>query len=388
MLDVKDIWAILDRYPVTPEKEIVPLVKADGRFLFNDTFATLDSPPFDKAAMDGWAVIEDESFSELDVIETVAAGDVPASSLSSGKCAAIMTGAKIPQGTGKIIRVEYSRRAGNRVFIEKEEPLVNIIRQGENLKKGDTVLTPRMLGPGDIGILASLGLAEIPVAVAPSIGIITTGSELKEPGESLRDGQIYNSNGHQLKAQAERCGCPVNYYGIIPDDEDHLYRTIEKALKESDILILSGGVSMGEFDFVPSTLGKLGVKEIFYKAAIKPGRPLWFGGSDECSVFGLPGNPVSTYILFEVFVKHLIYRYCGQIYSPDYLNGFLGKTIKRRTWDRTEFLPVYFQDGKVYPVRYHGSSHLNAMALAHGLLTVEKGTQTVKEGEAVHVRLL
>lgn len=388
MLGIQGIIEILNNQKQSKRKETVPLGKAAGRMLIDPVISTMDSPPFDKAAMDGWAVCAGDNQGPWKLIETVAAGDVAACSLKKGQCTAIMTGAKIPVGCSQIIRIEYTEREQDTVRLITEEPLENIIYKGENLKTGDLVLTPRLLKPGDIGILASLGLAEVEVAVPPRIGIVTTGSEIREPGFPLHEGEIYNSNGPQLVAQAESICCPVQYYGITVDDEIKLYKIIQKALDECDILILSGGVSMGEFDFIPGTLEKLNVKKEFHKAAIKPGRPLWFGSREDCFVFGLPGNPVSTYILFEVFVKHLIWHYCGLDYTPDTLRGELAEEIGRRSSDRTEFLPVCFKDNKVWPIKYHGSSHLNAMADADGLIVVDQGINEIAAGEIVHVRLL
>ncbi|MDA3958129.1 molybdopterin molybdotransferase MoeA [Oceanispirochaeta sp.] len=388
MLGIKDIFSILDSQDMTVKSETVLLKNAVGRILINPVISTIDSPPFDKAAMDGWAVRGGDEKGPWELAETIAAGEIASRALRPGKCTAIMTGAKIPRGCGKIIRIEYTRQDEKTVFLETKEPLQNIIFKGENIKTGERVLEPRRLTPGDIGILASLGRTEIEVAQMPRIGIITTGSELTEPGEILEVGEIFNSNGPQLMAQAEAAGCPAQYYGITIDDERLLYDTISKALKENYILLLSGGVSMGQFDFVPGTLEKLGVKKNFHKAAIKPGRPIWFGRNETCFVFGLPGNPVSTYILFEVFVKHLIYKYCSLDYRPYSLRAVLGKTIKRKTSDRSEFLPVQFKDERIYPVSYNGSSHLNAMSEADGLIILEQGVEKVIEGETVHVRLL
>ena len=388
MLGVNDIFNILNQEKSNIEYELVPLKKAKGRILGNPVYSTIDSPPFDKSAMDGWALRADEKSTILTNLETVAAGEVAKLEVNSGSCSAIMTGAKVPEGAGRVIRVEYTHKDGDSVVIDQDDPLINIIKQGENLKEGDLVLTPRVLSAGDVGILASLGLAEVEVVAPFSIGIVTTGSELKEPGEALEDGQIFNSNGHQLIAQADIWGSKTNYYGITVDDQDLLRDTVKKALVENDILLLSGGVSMGEFDFVPGILEESGVSKIFHKAAIKPGRPLWFGKNEDTHVFGLPGNPVSTYILFEVFVKHLIMRLSGLDYKPAFLRGVLGKPIKRKTWDRTEFLPVKWENDEVIPVKYHGSSHLNAMAQAKGLIIVEQGIQVLEIGETVHVRLL
>ncbi len=389
MIGLSDIYRILDDQNYSPRTEKVPLNQAVGRLLPASVFSTLDAPPFDKSAMDGWAVSAGDGKGPWRVMETVAAGEVSSrEALKAGECAAIMTGAKIPEGCGKVIRIEYTRREGDMVYLETGEPFQNIIFKGQNMKSRDLVLSPRRLTPGDIGILASLGLAEVDAAVPPRIGIITTGSEIKEPGQVLMDGEIYNSNGPQLIAQAAASGCPARYYGITPDNREALEEIIRKGLDENDILILSGGVSMGEFDFVPGALEKLGVEKSFHKASIKPGKPIWFGRREDCFVFGLPGNPVSTYVLFEVFVRHLIYRFCGLEFKPFSVKGELGEAITRETWDRTEFLPVFFRDGKIYPVSYHGSSHLNAMAFADGLVIVDQGVQNIDQGEIADVRLL
>ena len=388
MINVKDIFNILDQQsrPVLYEK--VLLKEAVGRLLVKPVQSPMDSPPFDKSAMDGWAIRKDEKSTLLRSIATVAAGDASTVIIEPGTCAAIMTGAKVPEGTGRVIRIEYSHREGDSVVIDKDDPLINIISRGENIRQGDPALTPRILSASDMGILASMGIAQVEVAIAPSIGIVTTGTELKDPGEELKDGEIYNSNGPQLMAQADIWGCPVHYYGIVADDREALRNTVRQALRENDIVLLSGGVSMGEFDYVPGILEEEGVTKIFHKAAIKPGRPLWFGKNENTFVFGLPGNPVSTFILFEVFVKYLIQKLCGLNYEPAFLRGVLGESITRKTWDRTEFLPVKWVDEEVVPVRYHGSSHLNAMAEAKGLIVVEAGIEKVEKGETVHVRLL
>ncbi len=388
MIGIEDIIRILESRERHGKTHKLPLSEALGAFLPSPVYAALDSPPFDKAAMDGWAVCKDDEEGPWTIRETVAAGDLARFTLKKGECSAIMTGAKIPEGCGKIIRVEYTEKTGDKVSLKQAEPLENIIFQGENIKEGELLLTPRRLGPADIGILASTGLAELETAIPPRIGIITTGSEIRDPGETLNDGEIYNSNGSQLAAQAREAGCSVKYYGIVADDEEAIRNAIAGALDETEILLLSGGVSMGEFDFVPSVLQDLGVVREFHKAAIKPGKPLWFGHTDRNFVFGLPGNPVSTYILFEVFVKHLIWQQCGVPFGPHNLRAELGKEIRRRTWDRTEFLPVRFEGNKVIPIKYHGSSHLNALSEADGLTIVDKGLDHIPAGEIINVRLL
>jgi len=388
MISMEEVFQILNEQSAEFSIEKIRLREASGRILAAPVLSPIDQPPFDKSAMDGWAIRADEKAVELKVIETIAAGDVGTCTIEPGTCAAIMTGAKMPEGAGRVIRVEYSRREGDRVFIEQDDPLENIIHRGENMKAGDVVLTPRVLKPGEIGILASMGFGEVEVVIPPSIGIIATGTELKEPGVPLEDGEIYNSNGHQLMAQADIWGCMVHYYGITPDDPEKLSQVVNRALEETDIVLLSGGVSMGEFDYIPRILEESGVKKLFHRIAVKPGKPLWFGKNDKNFVFGMPGNPVSTFILFEVFVKHLIQRLCGLDYDPAYLRGIMGKTINRKTWDRTEFLPVKWVNEEVFPISYNGSSHLNALAEATGLIIVDRDIRTVEKGATVNVRII
>lgn len=388
MLTMDEVFEILDRQTAEIVTEKVPLGKASGRILAAPVLSPIDQPPFDKAAMDGWAMRADETGKVLKIEETIAAGEVGVKEIEPGTCSAIMTGAKLPVGAGRIIRVEYSRRDGETVNIDKDDPLKNIIYKGENMKAGDVVLTPRVLRPRDIGILASMGFAEVEVVIAPAIGFIATGTELKEPGELLKDGEIYNSNGHQLLAQADIWGCRTSYYGITPDDPEKLAETVNRALGENTIVLLSGGVSMGEFDFIPRILEEAGVQKLFHRIAVKPGKPLWFGKNDRNFVFGMPGNPVSTFILFEVFVKHLIQKLCGLAYDPAFIRGALGRDIRRKTWDRTEFLPVKWENEEVIPISYHGSSHLNALAEATGLIIVDREVKKVEKGETVYVRII
>ena len=220
------------------------------------------------------------------------------------------------------------------------------------------------------------------------MGVITTGSELKNPGEKLETGEIYNSNGFQMCAQITENGGIPKYYGIVKDDRKSLSDAIEDALKTCDVLLLSGGVSKGEFDYVPEILTENGVETLFHRVAIKPGRPTFFGKNEKTFVFGLPGNPVSSFVVFEVMVKSLLYRMAGLAYKPFMVKGTLSKTLKRKDTRRTEFYPVRIEGSTVLPLKYLGSSHLNALADANGLIAIEVGTEELKEGETVDVRPL
>jgi molybdopterin molybdotransferase len=375
-----------------PRTELVPLAQALGRALAEEVAAPQDSPPFDKAAMDGYAVRSGDPGPRYRLTGTVAAGEAPARALGRGECVKIMTGAMMPPGADKVLRVEFVRERDGVAELEQEEPYANVIARGENLKAGERVLGPRILEPRDIGVLASLGRSQVRVAVPPVVGVQATGSELRNPGESLEPGQIYNSNGLQLCAQVAGAGGQPRYYGIVPDEPELLRNAVEGALEECDLLLLSGGVSMGELDFVPAVLQECGAEILFHKLAVKPGKPTLLArrerGARPAYIFGLPGNPVSTFVVFEVLVRPLLNRLLGLHYRPRQVAARLAQAVKRRDAERVEYRPVRLEGGAAHPLSYHGSSHLNALSDADALLRLDAGVQRIEEGTLVNVRLL
>jgi molybdopterin molybdotransferase len=369
-----------------PEAEKILLERSLGRILAYTVCSPLDSPPFDKSAMDGYAVSAADNSPSYKILETIAAGDKPTMTVSAGECCKIMTGAMMPAGADKVIRVEYTEERDGFMVPVREEPQHNVIKKAENLRAGDPVLSPRALKAQDIGILASLGLDRVDVAVPPLVGIITTGSELRNPGEKLGSGEIYNSNGPQLCSQVVSAHCPFKYYGVVEDDPASLSGIVKRASEECNVIILSGGVSMGEFDFVPEALTDNSFRIDFHMVAVKPGKPTLFARKGEQYAFGLPGNPVSTFIIFEVFVKTLLYRMMGIKNEPAYIKAILAEEIKRRDSERVEFRPVRMEGNRVYPLPYYGSSHLNALASAAGLIRIEQDVNFLEKGTGVDVR--
>ncbi|MCP5108547.1 MAG: molybdopterin molybdotransferase MoeA, partial [bacterium] len=258
----------------------------------------------------------------------------------------------------------------------------------EDVKPGDVILKAgHLIRPPEVGIIASMGIASFPVYKKPKVGIITTGSEITAPGEPLSKGRIYNSNAYSLSAQVLRTGAEVTLAGIVSDDKAGIEKKIAGLLTECQMVLISGGVSVGDFDFVPGILKDLGVKLHFDKVAIQPGKPTVFGTREDVLVFGMPGNPVSTFTIFEIFVRKVLYRLMGYDYTPLLLTGFMKKDFSRKRNERTAYVPVaYGNDGLVEPVEYHGSAHLSALARANALLEIPNGVNTILKGSEVHVR--
>lgn len=388
MIDLESALNLVSEVNYEGRTETVKLEQGLGRALKESILAPIDSPPFNKSAMDGYALALGDTKEKYRIAGTLAAGDPPIKSVKPGTCIKIMTGAPVPPATGKVIRVEYTKEEGGYMIPLQEEPYQNIIFKGEHLKTGDPLLNPRILGVQDIGILAAFGIEEVQVSDRPRVGIIATGSEIVDPGQPLGPGQIYNSNGLQLTAQATRLGAETTYYGIVPDSEKALRDKISEALETQDCLILSGGVSMGDFDLVPKIVKEAGAEIIFHNVAIKPGKPTLFAKSGRCAIFGLPGNPVSVFMIFHILVRPYLYRWMGIELRDTVLTLPWATAFKRKDEERTEFRPVILREGTVCSISYTGSSHLSALAEAQGIAEIPRGKRMMEKGELVNVRLL
>jgi molybdopterin molybdotransferase len=369
--------------------EEIGLDGALGRVLARTVLSPIDSPPFDKSAMDGFAVGEPAAGQEgpWRVRETVAAGNAPTTHVQPGECARIMTGAMLPPGTTRVIRREFTEESGGGVRLARPETGDNVVRRGENLRAGEPVLHPRVLAAQDIGVLAASGIASIPVAVPPRVGILCTGTEIRSPGEPLGPGEIYNSSAVQLAAQLDALKVPSRFLGTVADRREALLESAEAGLASCDVLLLTGGVSEGDFDYVPGCLQEIGAEVIFHGVAIKPGKPTLFARAGEKRIFGLPGNPVSTFVIFEIFVKPLLLRLMGITHEPVIVRGPLSARISRRQADRDELRPVRFAAGAVEALSYLGSAHLNGLVGAQGLIRIDRGVTEIPAGKVVDVRL-
>jgi molybdopterin molybdotransferase len=360
-----------------------------NRVLSAQVFSDMDMPPFNKSSVDGFAIRKSDIGSDLEIIETIPAGKYPEKSIGGNQCSRIMTGAPVPEGADCVIMVEDTEiLPSGKVKFRGTFTKENIAFRAEDIKKGDVVLEPgRIIRPQDIAVMASVGHTSVTVGRKPRIGVISSGSELVEPHYVPSGSQIRNSNSFQLMAQVERAGGQGKYYGIASDDEAITLSIVEKAISENDIVLISGGVSMGDFDFVPSVLERAGVKILFSRVAIQPGKPTIFGLHKKSVIFGLPGNPVSSFIIFELLTKPLIFKMMGHELKPFEIRLPMKEKFSRKYAERMALIPVVITgDGMVRAAEFHGSAHLSALPQSDGIVALNAGIKTIEKGEIVSVR--
>ncbi|HMA65537.1 MAG TPA: molybdopterin molybdotransferase MoeA, partial [Chitinispirillaceae bacterium] len=317
MITFQNALDIIRSQPVTVEQEIVSIYNALDRVLAEDVLSDIAIPPFDVSAMDGFACKRSEKNMELHVIETIAAGQMPQNIVESGTCARIMTGAMIPEGADSVVMFEHTHEIDNKVRVIKFTDNLNIRYRGEDASVGDLLLSKgTMITSAACAVLATAGRKQVIVAKKPLVGIIATGNELVEPDVVPSGAHIRNSNSYQLFAQALRCSAVPEYFGIADDTIDETKKIILKAENAADLILISGGVSAGDFDCVPSALKECGYELLIQSVAVKPGKPTVFGRKGNKFVFGLPGNPVSNFVLFELFVRPFICALMGNVYKP------------------------------------------------------------------------
>jgi molybdopterin molybdotransferase len=369
--------------------ERIPFNQSLNRVLAEDIHSDMMMPPFDKSAVDGYACRREDLGNELKIVEIIPAGKSPKKKIGINQCAKIMTGAPLPEGADAVIIIEDTvETVLGKIRYQKEKVKDNICYRGEDIKEGETVLfRSTLIKPQHIAVMAATGNTNPLVYKKVRIAVISTGDELVEPESKPGLSQIRNSNAHQLKSQIESINMIADYMGIASDDEESTQKMITHALERNDIVLLTGGVSMGDYDYVPKVLEDIGVQIKFDSIAVQPGRPTVFGKRDKQFVFGLPGNPVSAFVQFELLVKPLIYKLSGHQYKPVELMLTVGKEYSRRKSTRLSWIPVKIGNGsEVIPVEYHGSAHINALTEASGLISLKPGETLLKKGEQVHVR--
>ena len=397
MLELEDAVArILAAIP-EPSSESIPLREAHGRILREEIVAPIDLPGFDNSSVDGYAVKASEVSAasasrpvRLGVAARVAAGEIPAAGLSRGQCARLFTGAPLPPGADAVVMQEDTRmhpdHPGEVWIHDPVKPWENVRFRGEDIRAGTRLAAPgEILGAAHQSLLAAVGIAVLTVGRRPVVGLLATGSELQEPGQPLSNGRIYESNRIGLASLAASAGAVVRVFPIVPDSLEETLPAIVGVLEHCDAVVTTGGVSVGEMDYVKAAWTKLGGSMDFWKVSIKPGRPFAFGRRGKNFLFGLPGNPVSAFVTFLLLVRPALRRWQGAAQTGLASQSARMSEALSNAGSRRHFMRVKVDaSGAVHDAGTQASHILSSLAGANGLLDVAPQT-TLAAGSSVSV---
>ncbi len=384
MISVEDALGLIATNISLTETEEVSVIEALQSVLAADLVTPINMPPFRQSAMDGYA-LRLNGKAEYNLIEEAKAGDSKSIKLEPGDAVRIFTGALVPDDADTVVIQEQVIKKVDKIEVQKlPEPAANIRPMGEQVKKGETVLQKgTVLNEAAIGFIAGLGITSIKVFKKPTVAILATGNELQEPGTDLKPGSIYESNAIMLTAALRRVGIDQVKIYKAKDDYTETKETIKTALDKVDVLLISGGISVGDYDFVKDALTENGVEEIFYKVNQKPGKPLFFGKKANKIVFALPGNPASSLTCFYVYVLTALKKMMGheqfqlekgKAKVTSALNNPTGKTL---------FLKAIIKEGKATVLTGQASSMLNSYAVSNALVYIPEEIEVVNEGDEV-----
>jgi molybdopterin molybdotransferase len=384
--------AILACINPVSETESVSVREALGRVLAQEIVPSINVPAHDNSAMDGYAVRFSDIEKPLKEIGTALAGKPFSGRVGAGECVRIMTGAVMPEGTDTVVIQEIAKKDGDRIIVPTgQKHAQNVRYAGEDLQKGKPVLgAGKYLRPAELGLIASLGIGEVKVKRKLRVALFATGDELASIGTPLKEGEVYDSNRYTVHGMLSRLGVEILDLGVVRDDPAKLEAAFRKA-SAADAIITTGGVSVGEADFVRQLMAKLG-EVLFWKIAMRPGRPMAFGRINQAYLFGLPGNPVAVMVTFYAFVREALLHLAGRADGALPVLQAKSAVALRKVPGRTEFQRgVLFREGEEWKVRLtgqQGSGVLRSMSEANCFIVLEHARGNVQAGEAVSVQLM
>ncbi len=404
LISVDDAKRILARNfkPAPVGSEVVQLSEAYNRALADDVVSPYDIPPFNRSTVDGYAVKASDTFGAeedrpvaLRLAGRVSVGEAPKVRVQKGRLVEIVTGAPIPEGADAVVMIEYTERKGNSVLVRQAVSQgENVMKAGSDIRKGETILKKgTLLSPYEVGALAAIGSIKVKVYKRPKVAIFSTGAEVTEPGKPLTPGKIYDINAHALSAAVQECGCEPLNMGIVQDEQDQMKAAFQKTLKTADLVISSGGVSVGPTDIIPKvldTLGKPGV--IVYGIAIRPGKPTTIALVKGVPVFSLPGHPASSLLIFHVFVRPILTNMAGRREEiPVTVKAVVSERLFPSRGRRT-YVTVTLRKGSggriiASPVFTGLSGAITTLSKADGFLIINETQQFVEKGSCVDVEL-
>jgi molybdopterin molybdotransferase len=398
MIPLAEAFKIIENeIPILPPVR-VPLLEASGCRLEEDIASPIDVPGFTNSAMDGYSLrladLKGAGPWRLPIQKIIAAGDSSRGELKAGHASKIMTGAPLPEGADSVIPVEDVSVDSGHVVIAQKPPGSEFVRpRGDDIKKGQSLFRKgAVLDPVAVGILASIGKGEVQVTPRPRIAVLSTGSEIVNPGEELRPGQIYNSNDFVLKSLLYKDGHEISQnLSTSIDDVEELCKAITESLADYNLAISSGGVSMGDFDLIPQAVKEIGGEILFHKVFVKPGKPVLLARIGKGWLLGLPGNPVSTVVGYHLYAKRIIAKLSGLEYRVRGGRGILGEDLSVKG-SRFCYIGARLEEGDkgilVHPSVRQKSGRLSSIAGINGFISIEGGTRTVPKGSEVDIEWL
>jgi len=391
MINVNECHSLLASIPSSDKTERVPLNESLGRVLAQDILADTDQPPFNKSAMDGYACALSDLPGPLVVAGRIAAGEFTEKKLDAGNCYRIFTGAPVPVGADCIIMQEYTKDLDGSVLFTQKETKSNICYQGEDLKSGEVAIKAgALIQPQHIAVMAGFGITQPYVAVKPRVAILCSGSELVEPSAMPCKAKIRNSNAYQLIGQLSAAGGEADYLGIVPDDRETITNCITNIVGKYDVIVVTGGASVGDYDFMPDVLTTLGATIHFSALNIQPGKPILFATLGNTHILGLSGNPVSSYLQFLLVAKPLLFRLSGcTLPSLKIVKTPLAEAVKRKKSNRQLYIPVTFNpSGFANLIPFNGSAHITALAGIDGFAILDVDVNEAMENQLINVVLV